>query len=34
MGHYSRSLSVDAQIMVSTNRPIIGEQVAVNIVIQ
>ena len=30
MGHYNHSLLVDAKIMVSTNCPIIGEQVAVN----
>ena len=32
--HYSNSLSVDAKIMVSTNYPIIREQVAVNFVAQ
>ena len=30
MGHYNHSILVDAKIMVSTNCPIIGEQVAVN----
>ena len=34
MGYYSLSLSVDAKIMVSTNCPIIGEQVAFNFVAQ
>ena len=34
MCHYNHSLSVDAKIMVSTNCPIICEQVAVNFVAQ
>jgi len=34
MDHYNHSLLVDAKIMVSTNCPIIGEQVAVNFVAQ
>ena len=34
MGHYNHSILVDAKIMVSTNCPIIGEQVAVNFVAQ
>jgi len=34
MDHYNHSLSVDAKIMVSTNCPIIGEEVAVNFVAQ
>ena len=34
MGHYNHSIPVDAKIMVSTNCPIIGEQVAVNFVAQ
>ena len=34
MGHYNHSILVDANIMVSTNCPIIGEQVAVNFVAQ
>ena len=34
MGHYNHSIPVDAEIMVSTNRPIIGEQVAVTFVAQ
>ena len=34
MGHYNHSILVDTKIMVSTNCPIIGEQVAVNFVAQ
>ena len=34
IGHYNHSLSANATIMVSTNCPIIGEQVAVNFVAQ
>ena len=34
MGHYNHSTPVDANIMVSTNCSIIGEQVAVNFVAQ
>ena len=34
MGHYNHSIPVDAKIIVSTNCPIIGEQVAVNFVAQ
>ena len=34
MGHYNHSITVDANIMVSINCPIIGEQVAVNFVAQ
>ena len=34
MGHYNHSILGDANIMVSTNCPIIGEQVAVNFVAQ
>ena len=34
IGHYNHSIPVDAKIMVSTNFPIIGEQVAVNFVAQ
>ena len=34
MGHYNHSIPADAKIMVSTNCPIIGEQVAVNILAQ
>ena len=33
-GHYNHSLSVNARVMVSTNYPIIGEQVGVNFVAQ
>ena len=34
MGHYNHSIPVDTKIMVSTNCPIIGEQVAVDFVAQ
>ena len=34
MGHYNHSIPVDANITVSINCPIIGEQVAVNFVAQ
>ena len=34
MDHYNHSLSVNATVMVSTNCPIIGKQVAVNFVAQ
>ena len=34
MGHYNHSIPVDANIMVSINCAIIGEQVAVNFVAQ
>ena len=34
MGHYNHSVLFDAIIMVLTNCPIIGEQVAVNFVTQ
>ena len=34
MGHYNHFILVDANIMVSTNCPIIGEQVAINFVAQ
>ena len=34
MGHYNHSIPVQDTIMVSTNCPIIGEQVAVNFVAQ
>ena len=34
MGHYNHSIPADTKIIVSTNSPIIGEQVAVNFVAQ
>ena len=34
MGHYNHSISVDTKIMVSKYCPIIGEQVAVNLMAQ
>ena len=34
MGHFNHSILVDANIMVSTKCPIIGEQVAVNFMAQ
>ena len=34
MGYYNHSIVVEAKIMVSTNCPIVGEQVAANFVAQ
>ena len=34
MGHYNHSIPFYAKIMVTANRPIIGEQVAVNFAAQ